>query len=120
MEGQSSMSCTEALYLSSKEPNHLSNLGICGHPFLVVCLGIDVRGLLHFPVPESSWLKHPSASEGKLEAFKSLESGARFSKFSTAWGCPTSDFDVPQTFIQWFLQMHTEILERILFIMIFF
>ena len=114
------MSCTEALYLSSEELNHFPNLGIYGHPFLVVCLCIDVRGLLHSPVPESSWLKHPSANEGKLVAFRSLESGARFSKFSTAWACPTSDFDVPQTFIQWFLQMHTEILKRILFIMIFF
>ena len=33
------------------------------------------------------WLKHPSASEGKLDAFRSFESAARFSKFSTAWFC---------------------------------
>ena len=52
-----------------------------------MCLGIDVRGLLHFLVPEGGWLKHPSASEGKLDAFRSFESAARFFKFSTAWFC---------------------------------
>lgn len=38
-----------------------------------------MRSLFHSPVPESSWLKQPSANEGKLDTLKSLESGARFS-----------------------------------------
>lgn len=80
-----------------------------------MCLGIDVSS----PVPESRWPKWPSGNEGQLDDLRSLEAGARFYRFPTSQGCLTPAFDVPQTFIQWSSQMHTEIPKKILFIIIF-
>lgn len=71
-----------------------------------MCLGIDVRGLLYSPVPESSW---SSAKQEELDTLKSLECGARFSRIPTVEVCPTWVSDAPQAFIQWSLQKHTEI-----------
>lgn len=60
------------------------------------------------PVPGGSLPKQASANEGTLDALRSFESGVRFSRLRTlAWPIPT--FDVPHTFIQWSLQIFTEI-----------